>query len=221
MCVRGRGCFFFFFPFPSGSGVKCAGCLHLACKCTVNQPFIGCNKYPGGRAAWPRSRPRCTRSSALSLMRRPPGGGWDGGGGCSASERERGRERGEHFILAGGCQEGGTRAACSTHANGKHPNVISIPAHTNTLPDVRRSVEAYARFNDRMLTLTRSQQQQQKASAGSSQLTSDDDDDDVGKTGGFTGVLLPSASDQTTFGRLSGGMLAGLVAAVVHARTLP
>lgn len=156
-------------------------------------------------------------------MRRPPGGGWDVGGGDVRHRRERGRERGEHFILAGGCQEGGTRAACSAHANGKHPNVISIPAHANTLPDVRRSVEAYARFNDRMLTLTRSQQQQ-KASAGSSQLTSDgddDDDDDDGKTGGLTGVLLPSASDQATFGRLSGGMLAGLVAAVVHARTLP
>lgn len=143
-------------------------------------------------------------SSALhSLVRAlsnasTPGWGMGWRGGCSAPERERGRERGEHFILAGGCQEGGTRAACSAHAHGKHPNVISIPAHANTLPDVRRSVEAYARFNDRMLTLTRSQQQQQKASAGSSQLTSDDDDDDDddGKTSGFTGVLLPSASDR-------------------------
>lgn len=121
--------------FPSGSGVKCAGCLHLACKCTVNQPFIGCNKYPGGRAAWPRSYPRCTCSFALSLMRRPSG---------VAGGFRHGRERGEHFILAGGCQEGLTHTVYSAHTNSKHPNVISIPAHANTLTDVRRSMEAYA-----------------------------------------------------------------------------
>lgn len=151
-----------FFFFPSGSGVKCAGCLHLACKCTVNQPFIGCNKYPGGRAAWPRSRPRRTRSFALSLMRRPSGMG--------GSARER--ERGEHFILAGGCQEGRAHTVYSTHTNSKHPNVISIPAHANTLADVRPEHGGARRFNDLMLTLTRSQQQQ-NASAGSSQLACD------------------------------------------------